>query len=54
VKDVTIGTGAIDDIVGKSVIIHANADDFSSQPSGNSGPRIAGGVIQLRVPSTQR
>jgi len=53
VKDVTISTGAIDDIVGKSVIIHVNADDFSSQPSGNSGPRIAGGVIQLRVPSTQ-
>jgi Cu-Zn family superoxide dismutase len=32
-------------IVGRSVIIHAKADDLSSQPSGNAGPRIAQGVI---------
>jgi len=31
--------------VGKSVIIHANADDMMSQPSGDSGDRIACGVI---------
>ncbi len=34
-------------IVGKSVIIHAKADDFMSQPSGASGARIAGGVIEM-------
>lgn len=33
------------DIVGKSVIIHENPDDFRSQPAGNSGKRIACGVI---------
>lgn len=33
------------DVVGKSVIIHENPDDFSSQPSGNSGKRIACGII---------
>lgn len=33
------------DIIGKSVIIHENPDDFRSQPAGNSGKRIACGVI---------
>lgn len=40
-----IGTGGANDIVGKSVVIHANADDFMSQPSGNSGERVGCGVI---------
>lgn len=35
------------DIIGKSVIIHKDEDDFTSQPSGNSGEMIACGVIQL-------
>ncbi|MAB78736.1 MAG: superoxide dismutase [Planctomycetes bacterium] len=30
----------------KSVVIHANPDDLSSQPSGNAGPRIGCGVIR--------
>lgn len=34
------------DVIGKSVIIHQNPDDFRSQPSGNSGKRLACGVIQ--------
>ena len=33
------------DIINKSVIIHLNPDDYRSQPSGNSGKRIACGVI---------
>ena len=33
-------------IIGKSVIIHADADDLKSQPSGNSGKRIACGIIR--------
>jgi Cu-Zn family superoxide dismutase len=32
-------------IVGRSVILHADPDDYRSQPAGNSGPRIACGVI---------
>jgi superoxide dismutase, Cu-Zn family len=32
-------------VVGHSVILHANPDDFVTQPSGNSGPRIACGII---------
>lgn len=33
-------------IIGKSFIIHAGADDFESQPSGNAGSRVACGVIE--------
>ena len=32
-------------IVGRSLIVHANSDDLKSQPAGNAGPRIACGVI---------
>ena len=33
------------DIIGRSVILHQNPDDFRSQPAGNSGKRMACGVI---------
>lgn len=34
-------------ILGKSVIVHQGADDFTSQPSGDAGARVScGGVIQ--------
>lgn len=33
------------EVVGKAVIIHQNPDDYRSQPSGNSGKRLACGVI---------
>lgn len=35
----------VKDIIGRSVIIHSGRDDFTSQPSGDSGPMIACGVI---------
>ena len=37
---------AIDEIIGRSVIIHSQPDDFVTQPSGNSGTKIGCGVIE--------
>lgn len=34
------------EITGKTVIIHSSPDDFTTQPSGNSGVKIACGVIR--------
>ncbi|AXG70514.1 superoxide dismutase-like protein YojM [Kordia sp. SMS9] len=34
-------------IVGKAIIVHAGADDYTSQPSGAAGARVScGGIIQ--------
>ncbi|QOV88881.1 superoxide dismutase family protein [Humisphaera borealis] len=40
-------------IMGRSVIVHAGADDLKTDPSGNSGDRIAGGVIEAKKPMTK-
>lgn len=39
----------VSEIIGKTVIIHENPDDFTTQPSGNPGSKIACGVIR-RIP----
>lgn len=33
------------DIMGRCLVLHAEADDLKSQPSGDAGPRIGAGVI---------
>ena len=41
------GEGAMMDADGAAVIVHAGADDYESQPSGDAGGRIACGVIEM-------
>lgn len=36
----------MDEIIGKSVVIHSDRDDFTSQPAGNSGSKIGCGEIK--------
>ena len=42
----TPGSISLFDADGSSIVVHANADDQHSQPSGNSGARIACGVVR--------
>ena len=37
---------SVDEVIGRTVIIHNHPDDFKTQPSGNSGTKIACGVIR--------
>ncbi len=37
---------SLKEILGKTVVIHEHADDFKTQPSGDSGKKIACGVIR--------
>lgn len=38
----------LNDIIGRSVVIHSQRDDYTSQPAGDSGPRIACGIIRFK------
>jgi Cu-Zn family superoxide dismutase len=44
-KSVTVKAGPTS-VIGHAVVVHANPDDLTSQPSGNAGARIACGIVQ--------
>jgi len=44
-EGLTISGKGKGNIVGRGVIVHAAPDDFTTQPTGNSGARVACGVI---------
>lgn len=43
---VLTGRFCVEEVIGKTVIVHAGPDDFHTQPSGNAGAKIACGVIR--------
>ena len=45
--DSLVTLSGMNSVVGKAVVVHAGADDLQSQPSGNSGARVACGVIWM-------
>lgn len=44
IRGLNVGSGPTD-VIGRAVVVHRDADDYKGQPAGNSGPRIACGVI---------
>lgn len=42
----SLGGGGANDILGKALVVHADPDDYRSQPAGNAGVRLACGVIK--------
>lgn len=44
IRGITLGTDT-NSIIGRAVIVHAGVDDLKSQPAGNSGARVACGLI---------
>jgi Cu-Zn family superoxide dismutase len=48
VPDLTLQSNPATDIAGKAIVLHAKSDDYRTQPSGNSGDRIACGVISIQ------
>lgn len=47
--DVSLQSGQPNDVLGKALVMHAKPDDYQTQPSGNSGDRIACGVVAVQT-----
>ncbi len=47
-SQITLSKDGTNSIIGKGLIVHADPDDYTTQPTGNSGKRLACGVISLK------
>lgn len=47
-RGVVLGGGAANDAIGRAVVVHAQRDDYRSQPAGDAGARVACGVIRAQ------
>ena len=47
VGDISVSKDKGDGIIGRAVVVHAAVDDFTTDPTGNAGGRVACGVIRL-------
>jgi superoxide dismutase, Cu-Zn family len=45
VEGASLRDGGMTDLVGRALVVHAKRDDYTTQPAGDSGDRIACGVI---------
>jgi Cu-Zn family superoxide dismutase len=45
VQAISLADGAVNNVVGRALVVHRDRDDFTTQPAGNSGPRIACALI---------
>lgn len=51
IAGLTLGDGGERDILGRALVLHADPDDYSGQPAGNAGARIACGVVSRPPPA---
>jgi Cu-Zn family superoxide dismutase len=45
VHAISLTEGAANNVIGRALVVHRDRDDFTTQPAGSSGPRIACAVI---------
>lgn len=45
VHSISLTDGAANNVVGRALVVHRDRDDHTTQPAGNSGPRVSCAVI---------
>lgn len=47
-RDWSLDAGGENDPVGKAIVVHAQADDFTTQPDGGGGQKVGCGVVERK------